>query len=39
LVVAEAIAHHGLDVDIADPGRHDTVPVPGHSVGRAHSPE
>ena len=38
-VVAEAIAHHGLDVDIADPGRHDTVPVPGRSVGRARSPE
>jgi H+-transporting ATPase len=38
-LVAEAIAHHGLDVDIADPGRHDTVPVPGSSVGREHSPD
>jgi len=38
-VVVEAIAHHGLDVDIADPGRHDTVPATGHSVGREDSPE
>jgi pyruvate dehydrogenase E1 component len=38
-LVAEAIAHHGLDVDIADPGRHDTVPATGHGVGREHSPE
>ena len=38
-LVAEAIAHHGLDVDIADPGLHDTVPVPGHSVGREHNAE
>ena len=29
----------GLDVDIADPGRHDTVPATGHGVGREHSPE
>ncbi|MEC9057422.1 MAG: pyruvate dehydrogenase (acetyl-transferring), homodimeric type, partial [Actinomycetota bacterium] len=32
-VVAEAIAHHGLNTEIADPGRADTVPEPGHSVG------
>jgi pyruvate dehydrogenase E1 component len=38
-VVVEAIAHHGLDVDIADPGRHDTVPATGHSVGREDSPD
>ena len=32
-VVAEAIAHHGLNTEIADPGRADTVPEPGSSVG------
>ena len=32
-VVAEAIRHHGLDTEIDDPGRHDTVPAPGRSVG------
>jgi pyruvate dehydrogenase E1 component len=38
-MVVEAIAHHGLDVDIADPGLHDTVPATGHGVGRSQSPE
>ena len=32
-VVAEAIAHHGLNTELADPGRADTVPEPGRSVG------
>ena len=32
-VVAEAIAHHGLNTEIADPGHADTVPEPGRSVG------
>ncbi|MED6327695.1 MAG: pyruvate dehydrogenase (acetyl-transferring), homodimeric type, partial [Actinomycetota bacterium] len=31
--VAEAIAHHGIDVDAADPGRYDTVPSTGRGVG------
>ena len=31
--VAEAIAHHGIDVDAADPGRYDTVPNTGRGVG------
>jgi pyruvate dehydrogenase E1 component len=34
-VVIEAIGHHGLDTEIDDPGRHDTVPTPGQSVGWA----
>ncbi len=33
-VVVEAIAHHGIDPDAPDPGRHDTVPATGHGVGR-----
>ncbi len=33
VVVAEAITHYGLDTEIADPGRADTVPEPGRSVG------
>jgi len=32
-LVAEAIAHHGIDVDAPDPGRADTVPTTGHGVG------
>jgi pyruvate dehydrogenase E1 component len=32
-VVTEAIAHHGLDTEIDDPGRHDSVPLPGRGVG------
>ena len=34
-VVAEAIVHHGLETEIADPGRADTVPEPGRGVGRS----
>ena len=32
-VVAQAIAHHGIDPEAPDPGRHDTVPETGHGVG------
>ena len=34
-VVAEAIAHHDIDPDTPDPGRHDTVPATGQGVGRS----
>ena len=34
-VVTQAIALHGLDTEIDDPGRPDTVPAPGSSVGWA----
>tara|TARA_B100001123_G_scaffold344631_1_gene391693 strand:+ start:1772 stop:4534 length:2763 start_codon:yes stop_codon:yes gene_type:complete len=33
-LVVEAIAHHGLDPEADDPGRHDNVPAPGEGVGR-----
>ncbi len=33
-LVIEAIAHHGLDPEAHDPGRHDNVPAPGEGVGR-----
>ena len=34
-VVTQAISLHGLDTEIDDPGRPDTVPAPGSSVGWA----
>ena len=34
-LVVEAISRHGIDPETADPGRHDTVPTPGESVGRS----
>ncbi len=34
-VVTQAIALHGLDTEIDDPGHPDTVPAPGSSVGWA----
>ena len=34
-IVAEAIALHGIDVDLPDPGRHDSVPATGRGIGHS----